>query len=80
MGFTDDFYTPGTRAVSAPVRGASKDVIAVVTVVAPSQRVSLKQIAAPARPIKNIADAISEDITRVGTIGSAVRSNHHVAR
>jgi len=70
MGFSDEGYVAGARALSAPIHGPSKDVIAVVTMVAPSQRMSLKQVSALGQTIKETAARISSDVARVGTMDS----------
>ena len=73
IGFADESYIAGARSISAPIHGPNREVIAVVTLVAPTQRISLKQLAMLVRPLKATADAISADIARVGTIGSSLR-------
>lgn len=73
VSFADETYIAGARAISAPIRGPGQDVVAVVTMVAPSQRISLKQLSPLGRPLKAAAAAISADIARVGTIGTVLR-------
>lgn len=73
VSFADETYIAGACAISAPIHGPSGDVIAVVTMAAPSQRISPKQLPALTRPLKATTDAISGDIARVGTIGTSMR-------
>lgn len=73
VGFADESYIAGARGISAPIRGPNHEIIAVVTMVAPTQRISLKQLSLLVRPLKATADAVSADIARVGTIGTSLR-------
>jgi DNA-binding IclR family transcriptional regulator len=71
MGFSDEGYVAGARAISAPIHGPSGDVIAVVTMVAPSQRMSLKQVPTLGQTVRETAARISGDVARVGTLDSS---------
>lgn len=73
VSFADETYIAGARAISAPIYSPNRDVIAVVTMVAPSQRISPKQLSMLVQPLKAAADAVSADIVRVGTIGTSTR-------
>jgi DNA-binding IclR family transcriptional regulator len=70
VGFSDEGYVAGARALSAPIHGPSHDVIAVVTMLAPSQRMSLKQIPSLGQTVKEAASRISSDVARIGTMDS----------
>jgi DNA-binding IclR family transcriptional regulator len=80
LSFSDEGYVAGARAISAPVHGPAKDVVAVVTLLAPSQRMSLKQVSAIGQTIKETAARISSDIAHVGTMDSSTFRGGHAYR
>lgn len=71
IAVSDEGYMEGTRTLSAPVLDSANDLIAAVTIIGPSQRLSQKQLAAMAPQIRRTADLIARDLGRVQSVRGA---------
>jgi DNA-binding IclR family transcriptional regulator len=70
MAVSDESYHPGVRGISAPVFGPEMRVAATVSITAPKQRLTLKQLAALSKSVKATAEDITAALHRLDATGS----------
>src|SRR5262249_34227401 len=75
IAFADETYLSGIRGTSVPVFGSDRDVIAVVSMLAPSPRLSIRGLAALGPEVKRTAQAISEDLVHASVTPHRARSS-----